>query len=155
MGGKNMKSLETILKQKPIFLNNWKSLLDLWGDFDDIYMREEEYRAEKAPYPNEQLWLERKAKMERAIKEHEMENVLFASYGYQDYSGDAWVLFEKDGQLYEVNGGHCSCYGLEGQWEPETVTLEALEHRLIEGEMGKSDHSGNEFAAELKIFLGI
>jgi hypothetical protein len=155
MGEKNMKSLETILNQTPVFLNDWKSLLDLWGDFDDIYMDEEEYRAGKSPYPNEESWVEKRAKMDAAIKEHEAEHVLFASYCYENYSGNAWVLFEKDGQLYEVNGGHCSCYGLEGQWEPEAVTLDALEHRVIEGKMGKGDCSGNEFADELREFLGI
>ena len=40
-------------------------------------------------------------------------NILLAWYGGGDYDGSAFVLFERDGQLYEVNGGHCSCYGLE------------------------------------------
>ena len=53
-------------------------------------------------------------------------NILLATYTFEDYSGDAFVLFEKDGKLFEVNGGHCSCYGLEGQWEPEETTSEAL-----------------------------
>lgn len=53
-------------------------------------------------------------------------DVLLAAYTYEDYSGDAFVLFRKDGILFEVNGGHCSCYGLEGQWEPEETTTECL-----------------------------
>lgn len=61
-------------------------------------------------------------------------NVLFAAYTYGDYSGDAFVLYEKDGKLFEVNGGHCSCYGLEDQWEPEEVPKEALLYRLRKGE---------------------
>jgi hypothetical protein len=52
--------------------------------------------------------------------------ILVASYTYEDYNGSAFVLFEKGGKLFEVNGSHCSCYGLEGQWEPEETTLEAL-----------------------------
>ena len=52
--------------------------------------------------------------------------ILVASYTYEDYNGSAFVLFEKSGKLFEVNGSHCSCYGLEGQWEPEETTLEAL-----------------------------
>lgn len=52
--------------------------------------------------------------------------ILLASYTYEDYSGDAFVLFEKGGKLFEVNGSHCSCYGLEDQWEPEETTKEAL-----------------------------
>ena len=52
--------------------------------------------------------------------------ILLASYTYENYTGDAFVLFERDGKLFEVNGSHCSCYGLEDQWEPEETTKEAL-----------------------------
>lgn len=79
--------------------------------------------------------------------------MLFASYEYADYAGDAFVLFRKDGKLYEVNGGHCSCYGLEGQWEPEETTIEALEHRLKEGNLGSSTYGPNHFAFELTLQL--
>lgn len=54
------------------------------------------------------------------------EQVLFASYGTPSYSGDAVVLFERDGKIFEVRGSHCSCNGLEGQWEPGEVTWVAL-----------------------------
>ena len=47
------------------------------------------------------------------------EQMLFAAYGGGDYDGTATVLFEMGGKLYSVYGNHCSCYGLEGQWEPE------------------------------------
>jgi hypothetical protein len=66
--------------------------------------------------------------------------VLLASYTYEDYSGHAFVLFWRDGKLYEVNGSHCSCHGLEAQsycdnenrtqWEPEETSKEALEKRI-------------------------
>ena len=61
-----------------------------------------------------------------AVKDEE---ILFAWYGYGSYSGDAEVLFQRDGKLYEVSGGHCSCYGLEGQWEPAEVAWEQLAMR--------------------------
>jgi hypothetical protein len=80
-------------------------------------------------------------------------DVLFASYEYAGYEGDAFVLFRKDGKLYEVNGGHCSCYGLEGQWEPEETTIEALEHRVKEGNLGSSTYGPNHFAFELTLQL--
>jgi hypothetical protein len=81
-------------------------------------------------------------------------NILFASYTWLNYSGDAFVLFEKEGKLYEVNGYHCSCYGLEGQWEPEETNPQALKHRLYEGRMGQDDYAGNNYAQELIAFLG-
>jgi hypothetical protein len=55
--------------------------------------------------------------------------VLYARYQYEDYDGEALVLFEKDGKLFEVYGSHCSCYGLEGQWEPQETTWDALRMR--------------------------
>jgi hypothetical protein len=63
-----------------------------------------------------------------------------AWYGYGDYDGSAFVLFERDGKLYEVNGGHCSCYGLEGQWDPEEVTMSELERRITKGDLGKESY---------------
>jgi hypothetical protein len=57
-------------------------------------------------------------------------NILFASYDCGGYDGEAFVIFEENGSLYEVHGSHCSCYGLEGQWEPELTTKAALEMRL-------------------------
>ncbi len=65
--------------------------------------------------------------------------VLVASYTYDDYSGSAYVLFERDGKLYEVHGSHCSCYGLEGQWEPEETFEDAIRHRLTAGTWGEED----------------
>lgn len=55
--------------------------------------------------------------------------ILFAAYENESYEGYAMVIFSKDGKLYEVNGSHCSCNGLEGQWEPEETSLEALKIR--------------------------
>ena len=63
--------------------------------------------------------------------------VILASYTYEDWSGEAYVLFRKHGKLYEVHGSHCSCYGLEDQWEPEETTREAILHRIDIGTWGK------------------
>lgn len=53
--------------------------------------------------------------------------VLFASYSYEDYNGDADVLWQNaDGTFGYVSGGQCSCCGLEDQFDPETYTAETL-----------------------------
>ena len=52
--------------------------------------------------------------------------ILYAWYEYADYSGSAFVLLKKDDKLYEVNGGHCSCYGLEDQFDLEETMPEAI-----------------------------
>lgn len=55
-------------------------------------------------------------------------DILFAAYGTEEsYSGSAIVVFSnRDGQLFIVEGGHCSCNGLEGQWVPTKTTIKAL-----------------------------
>lgn len=59
--------------------------------------------------------------------------IIYAGYWYQDYSGDSVVLFKQGRKLYEVRGGHCSCYGLEGQWDPEEVNKEVMMHMFEKG----------------------
>jgi hypothetical protein len=121
-----------------MFLNDWKDKRSMIIDFMGLghWSKEE--------------------KIEETEKSFEHVEVLLASYGYENYSGDAFVLFRdtRDGKLYEVHGGHCSCYGLEDQWDPELTDLEALKHRLEQGNLGNDQYSGNVFAGELKTLLG-
>lgn len=52
--------------------------------------------------------------------------VLIAGYWSGSWEGSVWMLLRKDGQLYEVHAGHCSCNGLEGQFGPSATTVEYL-----------------------------
>jgi hypothetical protein len=52
--------------------------------------------------------------------------IYLAWYQYEDYSGRSLVIYKQNGKLFEVNGSHCSCNGLEGQWEPEETSWKAL-----------------------------
>ncbi len=79
-------------------------------------------------------------------------SILLAYYRYYDYSGDAYVLFIHNDILYEVHGGHCSCYGLEGQWEPEETTAESIEYRMNNGILGL-DYNKDTFRTELRQVL--
>jgi len=65
---------------------------------------------------------------EFCINEKDVEGIeiIYAEYVPGDYCGDAWVIFRKEAQLYEVVGSHCSCYGLEGQWEPTPSSVKAI-----------------------------
>lgn len=110
-------------EERKRYFGNWHSFDDMVRDFEGTYNEEKLAAAKLA---------ERWQRLE----------VLFAAYTYEDYEGDAFVLFRKDGKLYEVNGSHCSCYGLSergysgetpDQWEPEETTQDALKHRLDEG----------------------
>ena len=140
----------------PVYLHDWAEggFVEMVGDFENICLTKTEFETSESPWPNASFWREAKAKMTAALSSERWQDleVLLASYSYENYSGDAFVLFRKNGQLFEVHGGHCSCYGLEGQWEPEETTIESLEHRLSEGNLG-DDYTGNVFAAELRQVL--
>ena len=79
--------------------------------------------------------------------------ILLASYSRDNYEGDAFVLFKQKGKLWEVNGSHCSCFELEGQWDPEETTVESLRHRMLEGTLGNYEYAGNIFKTELEQVL--
>lgn len=87
------------------------------------------------------------------VEVKDLGNVLMAWYGQGDYEGGAFVLFEADGKLYEVHGSHCSCYGLEGQWDPEETNVEALTHVLNEGYQFSYYDDGDAARAALEQFL--
>ena len=55
-------------------------------------------------------------------------SIVFAGYTYEDYSGSAFVVFVRDGKVFENHDGHCSCHGLE-DWAPEETSLAALRMR--------------------------
>lgn len=81
------------------------------------------------------------------LKELDGATIIFALYEQPPYEGYALVLFERDGKLYEVNGSHCSCYGLEGQWSPEETSVEELMHRIERGNLG---YYTNEYSKTVK-----
>ena len=57
-------------------------------------------------------------------------NILVAYESVGDYGCDSssWFLIRNrtTGTLFESHGGHCSCYGFEGQWAPEEVTVDHI-----------------------------
>lgn len=55
--------------------------------------------------------------------------VLLAWYGGGCYDGEACVVYKSEGRLYEVNGSHCSCYGLEDRWKPDGTNKRILSMR--------------------------
>lgn len=56
----------------------------------------------------------------------EPEEVLFAGYRTPSYEGYALVVYRNGDKYYTVEGSHCSCMGLEGQWNPEEYSKETL-----------------------------
>jgi hypothetical protein len=65
--------------------------------------------------------------------------IIYASYDCPPYEGYAHVIFIKDKKLYEVNGSHCSCNDLGGQWIPEETSLAALMFRPNVSDFAKAN----------------
>lgn len=56
------------------------------------------------------------------------DELVFARIDEGGYEGSAFVLYRRNGKLWEVNDSHCSCNGWEN-WSPEETTLEAIKMR--------------------------
>lgn len=80
-------------------------------------------------------------------------DIIAYNYTYEDYSGTAYVLGQRGGQLFEVHGSHCSCYGLEGQWSEEPVTREYLLSKLEENKTGHRYDYFHGCSNEVRQFL--
>ena len=79
--------------------------------------------------------------------------ILLASYTRDECQGDAFVLFVRNGVLYEVNASHDSVDNLVGQWEPEDTFIRALQYRLDKGNLGLGANGANLYADELRFLL--
>jgi hypothetical protein len=59
------------------------------------------------------------------------EIVYKACYDRDGYEGSATVAYRKNKKYYLVKASHCSCYGLEGQWDPEEIETKQLLMRFL------------------------
>ena len=77
---------------------------------------------------------------------------LYANYDVDGFEGSAHVVFVGvDGDLYEVFGSHCSCFGLEDQWD---IEITSVEYYLNRKEIGlKVDDELMEVLLEYQEFV--
>lgn len=113
------------------YFDNWKSYEEMVTDFLD-YSDRDKPEARSAFPPDAAI--------------------LFAQYGNGSYDGSCYVVYEQEGKLYTVEGSHCSCYGLEGQWSPMESSWAALamggrEFDGYGGKLGSYDCSAEAHAA--------
>ncbi len=106
---------------KTIFIGGFKSNKDIWENF--------------------------------VIGDDQLENlsILFAAYDNEDYNACALVVYKTDDKLYLVEASHCSCYGLEQQWDPEEVCWGVLARMNI----SKSTSYAEEFNKFVEINMQI
>lgn len=75
---------------------------------------------------------------EYEMREPEPDEVIAALYKCESYEGSSVVVYRQGNTYYHVYGSHCSCYGLEGQWNPDEIgdkatTIAYYEKMLKEG----------------------
>lgn len=112
---------KVLLKKTPMFVDLFDSPHEVFKEFEVENYGHYDWSKGGEQTPPELL--------EKLSKRY---TILYADYGYSDYSGSAYVLGydnEKE-SFFEVHGSHCSCYGLEGQWSEEYCTIEELNEIL-------------------------
>ena len=63
---------------------------------------------------------------DKKMKIKEPSKVIYADYEIDGYDGGAFVLWREGRKYYMLQGGHCSCYGLEETgWNPEEFKSKA------------------------------
>ena len=75
-------------------------------------------------------------------------HIELAAYTTEQYEGYACVVFWQHGKLWIVEGSHCSCNGLEGQWFPTETTWEAIRLMLDGGWKPGNDTDAAAFLRE-------
>lgn len=115
----------------------WEELKDIGNGFTDSYLGQSE-----------------KDLADAITATLEAADFVLAYYDYECYEGTAYVLYLKDGVWYEVDGSHCSCYGLEGQWEPQETNVEALKLRLATGSFDYDKNRDQLCKMHIKEYLG-
>lgn len=80
--------------------------------------------------------------------------VLLASYDQGWYEGAAFVLLEhnESKELFTVYASHCSCYGLEGQFDMEPASIEQIEKLL---DMDYNQFESASCSAELRKLINV
>ena len=65
-------------------------------------------------------------------------------------SASYFLMKKKDGTYWEFDGSHCSCYGFEGQYEPQEATKEYLNSDRFSFCCGGYDDNSSENQRKIK-----
>lgn len=80
------------------------------------------------------------------LKELESYSILIAyeHVGSWGCDSSSYFLMKKDDKYFEFSGDHCSCYGFEGQYDPEEATIEYLNSDRFSFYCGGYDDNSDE-----------
>ena len=91
---------------------------------------------------------------EKEVEKYEI-LIAYESVGSWGCDSSSWFLLKEKatGKLFETYGSHCSCYGFEGQFEPEETTVEYLQSDNFCLSCGGYDNSDGENEILVKEYL--
>ena len=91
---------------------------------------------------------------EKEVEKYEI-LIAYESVGSWGCDSSSWFLLKEKatGKLFETYGSHCSCYGFEGQFEPEETTVEYLQSDKFYLSCGGYDNSDGENEILVKEYL--
>lgn len=81
--------------------------------------------------------------------------VAYESVGDYGCDSSGFYVFRKGRKLYEVHGSHCSCYGFEGQWNPEETSLAYFRSDKFHFSTGGDDSEGGAQVAKVRDFFAL
>jgi len=115
------------------------------------------YLEDLATYTQEDVYKHISDNYEVPLSEVKKYQVLVAyeSVGSWGCDSSSWFLLRdrKSGNLYETHGSHCSCYGFEGQFEPEETTVEYLQSDKFYLSCGGYDNDRDGNIAKVKSYI--
>ena len=79
----------------------------------------------------------------------------YESVGSWGCDSSSYFLLQHNtsGKLFEIHGGHCSCYGFEGQFDLEETSIEAIKARSDVFYCGGYDDNSTDNQREAKNFI--
>ncbi|AXF53012.1 MAG: hypothetical protein [Caudoviricetes sp.] len=85
-------------------------------------------------------------------------HIFLSAYTYEDYSGYGWLVgYDTEQQMFFTNSGsHCSCYGLEDQWDIEYYSFEQLlevTQRIVDNDDGDRYGDSDREHAKVQVEL--
>lgn len=81
--------------------------------------------------------------------------IAYESVGAYGCDSSSYFLLKekKSGKLFEVQGSHCSCYGFEGQFEPQETSLEYLKSDKFSFHTGGYDYYSDSNQEKVKEYI--
>ena len=114
----------------------------------------EEYAGDKSGFDYGEPDDSDKIKVTKYLEDYSV-IIAYESVGSWGCDSSSYFLLrhKETGEYQEFSGGHCSCYGFEGQFEPQEATIEYLKSDKFHFYCGGYDDNETENQKAVKEFI--